>query len=76
MVFLTSNLGNASSHDNRNVPALFAGGDFKHGQHLAFNQKNNYPLSNLYLNMLHNVGLMHENFATSTGTMKGIQAKG
>ena len=75
MVFLTSNLGNASSHDNRNVPALFAGGDFKHGQHIAFDQKNNYPLSNLYLNMLHNVGLMHENFATSTGTMKGIQAK-
>jgi len=76
MVCLTSNLGNASSHDNRNMPMLFAGGDFKHGQHLAFNQKNNYPLSNLYLNMLHNVGLMHENFATSTGTMKGIQAKG
>ena len=58
------------------LPALFAGGDFKHGQHLAFDQKNNYPLSNLYLNMLHNVGLMHENFATSTGTMKGITAKG
>ncbi len=76
MVLLTSNMGNASSHDNRNVPALFSGGDFKHGQHLAFDQKDNYPLPNLYLNMLHNVGLMHESFATSSGTMKGLQATG
>ncbi|MES2506378.1 MAG: DUF1552 domain-containing protein, partial [Verrucomicrobiota bacterium] len=49
MVLMTSNLGNASSHDNKNMPVLFAGGGFKHGQHLAFDQKNNYPLPNLYL---------------------------
>ena len=28
-VFLTSNLGNASSHDNRNMPVLLAGGRFR-----------------------------------------------
>ncbi|MEM9079267.1 MAG: DUF1552 domain-containing protein [Verrucomicrobiota bacterium] len=75
MVLLTSNLGNASSHNNRNMPVLFAGGDFKHGQHLAFDQDDNYPLPNLYLSALHNVGLMHENFATSTGPMKGLEFK-
>ncbi len=32
-VLLTSNLGNASGHDNRNLPALLAGGSFRHGQH-------------------------------------------
>ena len=32
-VILTSNLGNASSHSNRNMPVLFAGGGFRHGQH-------------------------------------------
>jgi hypothetical protein len=72
MVLLTSNLGNASSHNNKNMPVLFAGGGFKHGRHLAFDQKNNYPLPNLYLNALHQVGLEQESFATSTGTMNGL----
>lgn len=73
-VLLTSNLGNASSHDNRNMPVLFAGGGFKHGQHLAFDQKNNYPLPNLFLSVLHQSGLEVDEFATSTGTMRGLEA--
>jgi len=72
MVLLTSNLGNASSHDNRNMPVLFAGGGFRHGQHLAFSQTDNYPLPNLYLSMLRNIGLEQNSFATSTGTMRGL----
>ncbi len=74
MVLLTSNLGNASSHDNKNMPVLFAGGGFKHGQHLAFDQKDNYPLPNLYLSMLHRLGMQDESFATSTGGMRGLEA--
>lgn len=73
MVLLTSNLGNASAHDNKNMPVLFAGGGFKHGQHLAFDQKNNYPLPNLYLSALQRLGLEEEKFATSTGTMSGLE---
>jgi hypothetical protein len=71
-VLLTSNLGNASSHDNRNMPVLLAGGGFRHGQHLAFDRKNNYPLPNLYLSVLQRTGLEVEQFATSTGTMTGL----
>ncbi len=74
MVLLTSNLGNASSHDNKNMPVLFAGGGFRHGQHLAFDPKNNYPLPNLYLGALQRLGLEQERFATSTGTMTGLDA--
>ena len=74
MVLLTSNLGNASSHDNKNMPVLFAGGGFRHGQHLAFNQKDNYPLPNLYLGALQRLGLEQERYATSTGTMTGLEA--
>jgi len=74
MVLLTSNLGNASSHDNKNMPVLFAGGGFQHGQHLAFDQKDNYPLPNLYLSALQRLGLEEERFATSTGTMTGLEA--
>lgn len=72
MVLLTSNLGNASSHDNKNMPVLFAGGGFRHGLHLAFDQKDNYPLPNLYLSALQRLGLEEERFATSTGTMDGL----
>ena len=71
-VLMTSNLGNASSHDNRNMPVVFAGGGFKHGQHLAFDKKNNYPLPNLYLSILQRHGLNADKFATSTGSMTGL----
>ena len=73
-VLLTSNLGNASSHDNRNMPVLLAGGGFRHGQHLAFYQRKNYPLPNLYLSVLHQTGLERDKFATSTGTMTGLES--
>ncbi len=73
MVLLTSNLGNASAHDNKNMPCLFAGGGFRHGQHLAFDQQNNHPLPNLFLSALHRLGLEDEKFATSTGEMNGLE---
>ncbi len=72
-VFLTSNLGNSSSHDNRNMPVLLAGGGFRHGQHLAFDRKNNYPLPNLFVSVLQRTGLERDHFATSTGTMTGLE---
>ena len=72
-VLLTSNLGNASSHDNRNMPVLLAGGGFRHGRHLAFDRGNNYPLPNLYVSLLQQVGLETDRFAASTGTMRGLE---
>ncbi|MEM6691738.1 MAG: hypothetical protein AAF664_20080, partial [Planctomycetota bacterium] len=72
-VLTTSNLGNASSHDTKNMPVLFAGGGFKHGQHIAFDQQNNYPLPNLFVNALQRLGLEYDSFATSTGTMNGLE---
>lgn len=72
-VLMTSNLGNASSHDNSNMPVLLAGGPFRHGQHLAFDQKHNYPLPNLYVNLLQAAGLPVETFQSSTGTMRGLE---
>ena len=72
-VLLTSNLGNASNHDNRNMPVLLAGGHFRHGQHIGFDQKRNYPLPNLYVNLLQAVGLPIETFRSSTGTLRGLE---
>jgi len=75
MVLFGSNLGNASSHDSKNMPMLLAGGQFRHGQHLAFDKQNNYTLANLYLSMLQNLGLEVDSFASSAGTMRGLASK-
>ena len=75
MVFFSSNLGNASNHSTKNLPVLFAGGGFKHGQHLAFDPKNPPPLSNLYVSMLQRLGIESDKFASSTGTLTGLEAR-
>ena len=66
-------MGSANSHSNVNLPVLLAGGGFRHGQHLAFDTKNNYPLSNLYVSMLHRLGIEANSFSTSKGTMSGLE---
>jgi hypothetical protein len=74
MVLYGSNLGNANTHVTTNLPVLFAGGGFKHGQHLAFDVQNNYPLPNLFVSMLQKMGLEYDRFSTSTGTMRGLES--
>ncbi len=73
MVFFSSNLGNAGTHSTKNLPVLFAGGGFQHGQHLAFDPANGPPLSNLYLSMLQRLGIETDKFASSTGTLTGLE---
>ena len=72
MVLYGTPMGDANTHSNINLPVLLAGGGFKHGQHLAFDTKNNYPLANLYVSMLQRLGLETNKFASSTGTMRGL----
>ncbi|MGY8686818.1 MAG: DUF1552 domain-containing protein, partial [Verrucomicrobiales bacterium] len=64
MVLYGTCMGSANSHTNLNLPVLLAGGGFKHGQHLAFDAQNNYPLSNLYVSMLQRLGMEVDTFAT------------
>jgi len=73
MVFFASNLGNASSHATTNLPVLFAGGGFKHGQHLAFDPAKPPPLCNLFVSMLQRLGLEVDKFGSSTGTLTGLE---
>jgi hypothetical protein len=75
MVYFGSNLGNASSHDNHNMPTIIAGGGFRHGQHLAFDQKSNAPLPNLYVSMLQRLGIETDTFASGKSTLKGLEIK-
>ena len=73
MVLYGTPMGSANSHSNVNLPVLLAGGGFQHGQHLAFDTQNNYPLANLQLAMLHRLGVEADAFSTSKGTMRGLE---
>ena len=72
-VMFGSNLGNASSHDNKNMPIIIAGGPFKHSQHIAFDPRKNPPLCNLYVTMLQGLGVETDKFGSSTGTINGLE---
>lgn len=73
MVLYGTCMGSANSHSNVNLPVLLAGGGFRHGQHLAFDTTNNYPLSNLFVSMLQRLGLEVDRFSTGTATMRGLE---
>jgi len=75
-ILLGSNLGNASSHNNTNLPIVAAGGRFQHAGHLAFDQDSAPPLGNLLVSYLQHLGLEADTFATGTGTMRGLEARG
>jgi hypothetical protein len=73
MILYSSNLGNASNHDVKNLPVLLAGGGFRHGQHLAFDPAKPPPMCNLYVSMLQRLGIEAEQFASSSGTLTGLE---
>ncbi|WP_197527027.1 DUF1552 domain-containing protein [Pirellulimonas nuda] len=72
MVLYGSNMGDANKHTTDNLPVLLAGGGFRHGQHMAFNRQNNYPLSNLFVSMLQQFGIETDTFRSATGAMRGL----
>lgn len=68
-ILFGSGLGNGSSHSNRNLPVLLAGGDLRHtGQDLIFEQ-GTVPLSNVFVSMLQGLGIEQDAFAASTGNI-------
>jgi hypothetical protein len=70
-VLLGSNLGNASGHLNTNLPVVLAGGPYQHGQHLAFDSRQNEPLAKLFASMLHTLGI-DEEFANTRQPLPGL----
>ena len=65
-VLFGSNLGNANSHSAKDLPILVAGGPFTHGQHIAYDDEINTPLSNLFVSLLRTIGLDIDAFGHST----------
>lgn len=73
MVMMTSNLRDGNTHWTYNLPAILAGGGFRHGQHLVFPRENNAPLSNLFVSMMQRMGVEADSFASSTGPLRGLE---
>ena len=73
MVLCGSGMGNASSHSNRDLPVLLAGGPLRHGRHhvLPSESHRRVPLSNLFTTMLQKFGdHQTERFNRATGTLE------
>ena len=64
---------NSKTHQNVNYPLLLAGGSklgLKHNHFLKFGP--DVPMSNLFVSMLHAMGMETESFADSTGALVGL----
>jgi hypothetical protein len=44
-----------------------------HGQHHAYDLSNNTPLCNLFVSMLQNLGIESDQFASSSGSLTGLE---
>ena len=73
-VLFGSHLGDANRHDNTNLPIVLAGGGFRHGGDLTFDHADNRPLCDLFVSLLQNIGVEADRFASSTGTLSGLEA--
>lgn len=73
MVLFGSSLKDGNRHDNENLPLVLAGrgqGSIRPGRRLRAAPKT--PLCNLYLAMLHRLGIQEESFGDSTGALQGL----
>ena len=79
MVLFGSGMGNASSHSNKNLPLLLAGGGFQHGEHRSYfqdaNQRDATAAANLFVSMLQRFGMEIDQFGLATSTLTGLEAK-
>jgi hypothetical protein len=69
MTLFGSGMGNGSSHSNKDLPILLAGGGFRHGEHKSYPQDRRVPLCNLYTTMLQRFGGEIERFNKASGTL-------
>ena len=71
-VLMGSGMGNASSHSNKNLPVLLAGGSHRHATHVRLPKADHLrvPMCNLFTTMLQTFSNDEvDSFNTSTGTL-------
>ena len=75
LIVFGSGMSDGSTHSNRNLPVLLAGGGLKHQGHVVCpaEQRKRVPLSNLWLSVLHWFGSETDRFGRSTGTFSPME---
>ena len=77
MALIGSGLGNASSHSNKELPLLLAGGGFKHGNHYVVPENkrggDEALAANLYLSMLQRFGLEIDSYNGAKHNLTGLE---
>lgn len=77
MVLFGSGMGNASSHSNKNLPLILAGGGFRHGEHKSYfkddAKKETTLAGQLYVSMLQRFGLQIDRFGLATSSLNGLE---
>ncbi len=75
LIVFGSGMSDGSTHSNRNLPVLIAGGGVKHQGHIVCpaDEYKRVPLSNLWLSILHWFGCERERFGRSTGTFSPME---
>jgi hypothetical protein len=63
--------GASTTHNPTNLPTLIAGGANMGLRHGAYLRHDDSPMSNLFLSILHSLGIEEPAFADSTGTLTG-----
>jgi hypothetical protein len=64
-----SNLGNANSHEARNLPIFLAGGGYDHGRYVDLRKVHDQPLCNLFVRLMQDAGIEMDAFGQSNGRL-------
>ena len=72
MIVYGCGIGDGNRHNHNDLPILLAGrggGAIDAGRHIPFDKESETPLCNLYLSMLHRMGVKADRFGDSTGPL-------
>ena len=62
--------GASTTHNSTNLPTLIAGGSNMGLRHGTYWRRDNTRMSNVFLSILHSMGIQQESFADSTGVLR------
>ena len=76
IVLFGTGMGDASRHENRNLPTLIAGGGFGHGHHIAVDPNASgveaLYLGDLYLTLMQRLGMEETRFSNGTRSLNHL----
>ena len=76
IVFYGSGMGDANTHNNGNLPALVAGGGFRHGQFHSIDRNRKGPqtplLGDLFITFMQQMGIQRHQFANASRNLNEL----